>query len=570
MSSIEAVLSELEKASYNKELWHTLTGSTITVLYDLYTDAANTQNNIIVKQDNGDEFTSLVFTGDISLADTWYNIKDLVEKNKTITDYIDSKYVDELNNADITLVNNEFTVSSRGEPLEYKKYILRAEPSRLSMYEALGVDIVSLANNHVYDYGKDAFLDMLQYLNEAKIPYIGAGKNLDEAITPQYYIINGRKIALVAANRSEKLVLTPGADENSPGVLRCYDTELFKEVIRNAKQNADIVFAYVHWGTELSHSFDEVQQSQGYEYIDAGADAVIGSHAHCLQGVEYYNGRPIIYNLGNFWFSGSTEELGVLKVSISNEGKIDYQMLLGKEDKFNTVFAVGTTKTSELQFLRSISANVVIGENGYLIEVDEPQNTYSFESNITDTEILNKLQELSEFVEKYNNISIYYENASGNYYSYKTDTKYLTASTIKGPFSLYILKKADKGDVDFNTKLALQSSQIWRGGGVIKDSPVGTEYTIKELIEYAIIESDNTAYKMLVDYFGVVEFNQYVHSKGINLQLIEGNGYGYCTAKEMATLYLEIYNYQGQNSEFLIDCLLKSKYDKQIQSGITE
>jgi len=561
---IDEILSALENNIYDKEQWYKLTGNTITVLYDKFNA---TNENIIQKQDNGDGITSMIFTGDISLADNWYNIKDMVEKNKTISDYIDSTYINEMVGSDITLVNNEFTISEQGEPLTGKKYVLRASPERLKMYKALGVDIVSLANNHVYDYGKAAFLDTLNYLKSAGIPYIGAGINLSQAMQPQYYIINGRKIAFVAANRSEKYIYTPAATDNSPGVLRCYDTALLKYVIQEARQNADYLFVYVHWGTEFSHNFDEIQQVQGYEYIDAGADAVIGSHSHCLQGVEFYKGKPIIYGLGNFWFSGNSEELGVLKIVIDDTGKISFQMLIGKEDKFKTVYSTVTSKANLLDFLKNISKNVYIDEAGMLTPLE---NHYSFSSNITDDSMLNKLQQLSDYTKQYSGISIYYKNADGLYYSYNADVKYITASTIKGPFSLYILMKADEGKVSLDTMIELKAFQIWRGGGVIKNSPVGTEYSIRQLIEYAIIESDNTAYKMLVDYFGVTEFNQYVTEKGLSLQLIEGNGYGYCTASEMAELYLDIYNYKGKNADFLIDCLLKTKYSVQIQQGITE
>ena len=152
--------------------------------------------------------------------------------------------------ADITAVNNEFTISERGSTMVGKLYTLRGKPENLNLYKELGVNIVSLANNHVYDFGKIAFLDTLEHLKAAGIPYVGAGKDLEEAMKPHYYIINGRKIALVAGNRSEKYILTPAAGEGVPGVLRCYETTLMKKAIIEAKENADYVIAYLHWGDE--------------------------------------------------------------------------------------------------------------------------------------------------------------------------------------------------------------------------------------------------------------------------------------------------------------------------------
>ena len=86
------------------------------------------------------------------------------------------------------------------------------------------------------------------------------------------------------------------------------------QTIKEAKENADYVIAFVHWGTEYSYELEEVQLSTGKEYLDAGADIVIGAHPHCLQGIEYYNGKPIIYSLGNFWFNDKTLDTILLNI----------------------------------------------------------------------------------------------------------------------------------------------------------------------------------------------------------------------------------------------------------------
>ena len=90
------------------------------------------------------------------------------------------------------------------------------------------------------------------------------------------------------------------------------------EVIREADANADIVLACVHWGTEYSTVLEEVQMTTGKLYLDAGADALIGSHSHCLQGMEFYNGKPVIYSLGNFWFNKRTLDTMLLNIHISD------------------------------------------------------------------------------------------------------------------------------------------------------------------------------------------------------------------------------------------------------------
>lgn len=84
--------------------------------------------------------------------------------------------------------------------------------------------------------------------------------------------------------------MTPQATDTEPGILRCYDTELFLEAIREGSENADFCIAFVHWGTEYSFELQQVQTDTGRQYLDAGADVVIGAHSHCLQGMEYYEG----------------------------------------------------------------------------------------------------------------------------------------------------------------------------------------------------------------------------------------------------------------------------------------
>ena len=137
---------------------------------------------------------------------------------------------------------------------------------------------------------------------------------------PMYYIVNGRKIAYVAASRAEKYKLTPEATATTPGILRCYDTKKFLQVIREAEANSDFVIACVHWGTEYSDKLQKEQTSTARDYIDAGADLIVGAHAHQLQGVEYYNGKAIFYNLGNFWFNSYDIDTGLLKVELFHDG----------------------------------------------------------------------------------------------------------------------------------------------------------------------------------------------------------------------------------------------------------
>ena len=259
---------------------------------------------------------TLGFAGDINLSEGWSTTQHLDKCPNGIADCISPNIIALTNSCSLFMLNNEYTYSTRGTKLAGKAYTFRANPSRVSVIQQLGTDVVLMANNHVYDYGKDAFLDTLTTLDSVGIPYVGAGRNMSEAERPIIFTVNGIKIAYVAATRAEKTIYTPEAGKDTPGVLRTYDETHYLNVIRNAKKNADYVVASVHWGTEYLNNADSTQQKLAHEYIDAGADAVIGSHTHVLQGIEYYKNKPIMYSLSNFWFNNKTLNTCVFVITL--------------------------------------------------------------------------------------------------------------------------------------------------------------------------------------------------------------------------------------------------------------
>ena len=284
------VNNSISNNSYNDKLWHDITGKSYKVLLDEYNNVYENNNKVKVINNNGD--TVINFVGDISLADNFDIMPYYDSRNNGIYGILDEDVVDIMKSSDIMVANNEFTVSNRGSKLN-KLYTFRAKPERLSIYDEMGVDIVSIANNHAYDYGEDAFLDTMKYLDEYGISYVGGGKNIDEASSAFYYIANGYKISFLSSSRAEKNIITPGATENSSGIFRCYDNSLLLERIKEEKEKSDYVILLIHWGREDSHDLEDVQITTGKEYIDAGADLVIGSHAHVLQGMEIYNNKLI-------------------------------------------------------------------------------------------------------------------------------------------------------------------------------------------------------------------------------------------------------------------------------------
>jgi poly-gamma-glutamate synthesis protein (capsule biosynthesis protein) len=241
------------------------------------------------------------------------------------------------------------------------------------------VDIAGIANNHVCDYGLEALSDTIATLDEAGIPNVGAGNNIEEAMRPWYFVANGKKIGIVAATQIERSYsYTQEATETSPGVLKTLDPEKFTALIRETKENSDYVIAFVHWGTEGSIYYEEDQVDLANAFVAAGADAIIGGHTHCLQGVSYIGNVPVIYSLGNFWF-GSTpadgvnkRDSGVAQVIIDRDGSIQFRFVpCVQEDQRTTLIEEPEEKARIIAYLQSLSPGVTIDEDGYVTANEE-------------------------------------------------------------------------------------------------------------------------------------------------------------------------------------------------------
>ena len=317
----QSILDEIESGAYTELSWLRLTGYSYHVITDILTGNINAEN-IEDFGFNGKGSFTVSFVGDILFDPDFRPMVHAYEKGGVLN-CIDAATVDYLKASDVFLINNEFSLGSRGAPLQGKTWTFQVNPEMLSLYDDMGVDIVSLANNHVYDYGIEGFEDTLKYLDEAGIPRVGAGMNLGEAAEGYYFVVNGIKVGIIAASCAEKKYFTPVATESTPGVMGTYETDEFIKAIKAADSQCDVLVAYVHWGTENTTKLDETQKSFAREYIDAGVDAVIGGHTHCLQGMEFYNGKPIVYSVGNFWFNSKSLDSCVITLRIDNELKTE-------------------------------------------------------------------------------------------------------------------------------------------------------------------------------------------------------------------------------------------------------
>ena len=265
--------------------------------------------------ENRKEDVTLLFAGDLFLTDV---LQEKYERNG-ISAAATSDLLSITRGADIFMLNQEFPFGTTGEAMEDKQYTFRVDPKYASVLPELGTDIVTLANNHMLDFGRGPLAETLTALDGAGILHVGAGQNLEEAKALKTMEAGGRVIGFLGATRVIPEHSWTASRSNS-GLFTTYDPTKLLGEIQAAKQQCDYVVVYVHWGIERNTEPEEYQKSLARQYIDAGADAVIGAHPHVLQGIEYYQGKPIFYSLGNFIFANRTYETMMAELTITDDG----------------------------------------------------------------------------------------------------------------------------------------------------------------------------------------------------------------------------------------------------------
>jgi len=230
---------------------------------------------------------------------------------------------------DLTIINHECPSTEIVAPLD-KRFVFRCDPDALDEARRAGVDVASLANNHAFDQGPQALLDTIRNLERADIVPIGAGASQEEADAPAYIDVKGWTIGLVAIGE----VVDPDSqvaigDEIGTSVGHDFPRAL--EAIREAEASADLVIVVIHWGIELDTQPRSYQVDEARRMIDAGADVIFGHHAHRLQPMDIYRGKPIFYGLGNFvWpsFSAEGSATAVAEVVVRPDGTLRGRLLL--------------------------------------------------------------------------------------------------------------------------------------------------------------------------------------------------------------------------------------------------
>jgi poly-gamma-glutamate capsule biosynthesis protein CapA/YwtB (metallophosphatase superfamily) len=210
-----------------------------------------------------------------------------------------------LRQAQLVVGNLESPVSKRGTAVENKQFTLRVGPVAVEALKASGIGVVTLANNHIMDFGPQALQDTLAVLGENGILYAGAGMDLDDARAPAFIKSGGRTLAFLSYSLTFPLEFYASAGR--PGTAPGYK-EYVRRDIERVRSQADLVIVSFHWGAELMSTAKDYQKDLGRKAIDWGADLVLGHHPHILQELEVYRGRLIAYSLGNFVFGSESDK----------------------------------------------------------------------------------------------------------------------------------------------------------------------------------------------------------------------------------------------------------------------
>lgn len=281
---------------------------------------------------------------------------------KLIAPPVPDRYDHPFNKISAFMRERDVVFANLENPLSDNKRVtgfFRSEPGYAEAIKKSGISIVSLANNHVFDAGEIGFMDTIRHLDEAGIEHVGDGNDLESARAGRTITVNGIKIHFLAYTQFCNSNFTSAA--NSCSGIMPLDLDLATEDIENARLKNDLVFVSLHWGYENQPNIHPKQIEIARNFIDAGADCIIGHHSHVPHGVEIYRERPILYSLGNFIFGYYKAAWGEnILAEIAIEGKRISGVLIypisGREEQMNPSILEGKDSERVLQEIRIKSA----------------------------------------------------------------------------------------------------------------------------------------------------------------------------------------------------------------------
>lgn len=238
---------------------------------------------------------TMAFGGDVHFEGRARALLDAPDQWATMRSIFDA--------ADFAMVNLETAITERGTPLD-KKYTFRAPARSLTALKAAGVDAVSLANNHGADFGSVGLADTLAAKASNELPMLGIGANAKEAYAPHTVTLGGTSVGILASSQLFDATATHhSATDSKPGIAVSGDPKRMVQAIKDTAANHDIVVVFQHWGTERMLCPDARQRRNAALFAEAGADVIVGAHAHIPQGSGWMGNTYVAYGLGNFvWY----------------------------------------------------------------------------------------------------------------------------------------------------------------------------------------------------------------------------------------------------------------------------
>ncbi len=273
-------------------------------------------------------------------------------------DYAFEKTKDIISSADIAFANLESTISEQNGVTQNGVWCFTAPPIAAETLAHAGFDVVSLANNHVWDFGRRALLETPTYLDRVGIKHTGTGPDLDAAFSPAILEVKGIRIAFFSVTR----IFNFGGPEHEAFKYTAWaDMDRLAPAIKKVRNDVDLVVVAAHWGAEYQDRPAGEIVALAHKMVDAGADIILGGHPHVPEGIDRYNGAFIIYSLGNFAYHQTTEHSVwktksiMLELTLTKSGVTSYKMI-PVTCGFQPAVAEGAQADEILAHMKKISA----------------------------------------------------------------------------------------------------------------------------------------------------------------------------------------------------------------------
>ena len=232
-----------------------------------------------------------------------------------------------LRGADLAIANHEQPVTADWA-FHSGGFSFSGKPALAGMFRRAGFDFLSLANNHIGDYGASGIADSRRILRRTGVAVGGAGKDLDQARKVDFLEARGTSVAVIPCLAIAKVYW---AADGRAGATPCQDHYIRKDVRKARRAGADVVIVFPHWGVEYTRQPLASMRKHAARWVEAGADLVIGAHSHVAGSIEEVEGVPVLYSLGNLIFdqhwSTDTMESAMLEATFHGHQVVELRLL---------------------------------------------------------------------------------------------------------------------------------------------------------------------------------------------------------------------------------------------------